>query len=118
MVVVRLARIPTITQEASLMLHAAMLIKLIVVVEALAAKGTQRMSLEASLVRCARLIVAALHVLVELLFCKQLVLVGKDALVSRAQVTHALLMGSLDMAMEIRPAQAGKVARRIGAVVA
>ena len=44
-------------------------------------------------------------------------LVRKDTLVTRTQVAHALLVGGLDMAVEVGPAQAGKVAVAVRAVV-
>lgn len=44
-------------------------------------------------------------------------LVGKDLLVARAQIAHALLVRRLDVTVEIGPAEAGKVARGIGTIV-
>lgn len=48
------------------MLHAAVLVELVVIVEALAAEAAERVALEARLVGGAGLIVAATHVLLEL----------------------------------------------------
>jgi hypothetical protein len=45
------------------------------------------------------------------------VLVGEDLFVAGAEVAHALVVGRLDVAMEIGPAKAGKVAGLVGAVV-
>lgn len=99
------------------MLHAAVLVELVVVVEALAAEAAQRVALEARLVGRAGLIVAAAHMLLELAIGKELMLVGKDLFAARAQVAHALPVCRLDVTVKVGPAQAGKVARGIGAVV-
>lgn len=100
------------------MLHPAVLIQLIIIIETLAAEAAQRMALEARLVRGAGLVVAAAHVLLQLAVRKELVLVGKDLLVARAQVAHALLVRRLDVPVQVGPAEAGKVAGGVGAVVA
>lgn len=116
--VVGLPGVSPIADEAALVLHAAVLKQLVVVVEALAAEAAQRVALEARLVGGAGLVVAVAHVLLQLLVAKELVLVGEDLFVAGAEVAHALVMGRLDVAMEIGPAKAGKVARLVGAVVA
>lgn len=61
-VVMRLARVATVADEASLMLAAAMFVKLVVIIESFAAEAAERMSLKSSLVNSTRLIVAAAHV--------------------------------------------------------
>lgn len=66
LVVVRLSGILSITDEAALVLHAAMLIELVAVVEALAAEAAERMAAETGLVSSAGLVVAMAHVLFEL----------------------------------------------------
>ncbi len=43
--------------------------------------------------------------------------VGEDLFVACAEIAHALSMDTLDVAVQIWPAQAGKVARAIRAVV-
>lgn len=116
--VVGLPRVSPVADEAALVLHAAVLKQLVVVVEALAAEAAQRVALEARLVGGAGLVVAVAHVLFQLLVAKELVLVGEDLFVAGAEVAHALVMGGLDVAMEVGPAKAGKVAGAVGAVVA
>lgn len=116
--VVGLARVSPVADEAALVLHAAVLKQLVVVVEALAAEAAQRVALEARLVGGAGLVVAVAHVLLQLLVAKELVLVGEDLFVAGAEVAHALVMGGFDVAMEVGPAKAGKVAGAVGAVVA
>lgn len=91
-VIVRLSRIAAVADEATLVLHAAMLVQLVVVVEALATETTQGVALEAGLVGGAGLIVAASHVFLQLLVGKELVLVREDLLVASAQVAHSFAM--------------------------
>lgn len=43
--------------------------------------------------------------------------VGKDFLVARAEVAHALLMRGFDVAVQVGPSVAGKVAVGVGAVI-
>lgn len=116
--VVGLPGVSSVADEAALVLHAAVLKQLVVVVEALAAEAAQRVALEARLVGGAGLVVAVAHVLLQLLVAKELVLVGEDLFVAGAEVAHALVVGRLDVAMEVSPAKAGKVAGLVGAVVA
>lgn len=112
-----LSRVSAITEKASLVLHAAVFKQLIVVIETFAAEAAQGVALEARLIGSARLVVAVAHVLLQLLVGEQLVLVGEYFLVAGAEVAHALAMRRLDMAMQIGPAQAGKVARLVWTVV-
>lgn len=95
--------VASVANEAALVLHATMFIQSVIVVEAFAAEATQWVALESSLVSSSGLIVAASHVLFQFLFAKELVFVRKDFFVARAQVTHALLMRRLDMAVQIGP---------------
>lgn len=44
-------------------------------------------------------------------------LVRKDVLVPRAEVAHLLVVDGADVAMQVGPAEAGKVALVVGAVV-
>lgn len=44
-------------------------------------------------------------------------LVCEDSLITSAQVAHALAMSRFDMAVQIGPAKASKVAGRFGAVI-
>ena len=117
LVIVRLSGILSVADEAALVLHAAMLVQLVAVVEALAAEAAERMATETSLISRAGLVVAMTHVLFKLALSKELMFVGEDFLVSRAQVAHALLMHRFDVAVQIRPSVAGKVAVGIWAVV-
>ena len=55
--------LPAVANVAALVLVSAMSVKLIVAVEALSAEATFRMSLEATLIYCSRVIVAKLLVL-------------------------------------------------------
>lgn len=114
----RLPGVPPIADEAPLVLVAAMLIQLIVVVESLAAETTQRVSLESRLVCGSRLIISVSHVLLQLLVGEQLVLMCEDPLVTSAQITHALFVRRLDMAVQVGPSQAGEIAVGVWAVVA
>lgn len=115
--VVWLAGVAAVTEEAAFVLHAAMLVQAIVVVEAFAAEAAQWVALEARLIGRAGLVVAASHVLLELAVGEELVLVRKDLFVARAQVAHALAVRCLDVAVEVGPAEAGEIARGVGAVV-
>lgn len=117
-VIMRLPRVPPIADEAPLVLVAAMLIQLIVVVKSLAAETAQRVSLESRLVCGSRLIVSVSHVLLQLLVGEQFVLMREDPLVTSAQITHALFVRRLDMAVQVGPSQAGEIAVGVWAVVA
>jgi hypothetical protein len=58
-----LSRVSAITEEATLVLHAAVLKQLIIVIETFAAEAAQGVALEARLVGSARLVVTVAHVL-------------------------------------------------------
>lgn len=117
-VVVRLSRIFAVTKETPFVLVPAMLVKLVAIIEALAAESAQGMALESSLVHCTRAVVSVAHVFLKLLLSEELVLMCKHFLVAGAKVTHLLVMGAAHMAVEIRPAQTGKVAFIVGAIIA
>jgi hypothetical protein len=117
-VVVRLARVATVAEEATLVLVPAVLVQFVAVVETGAAKAAQRVAPEAGLVDGAGLVVAVAHVLGELLVGKHVVLVGKHLLVASAQVAHFLVVLALDVAVQVLPAETGKVAFGVGAVIA
>lgn len=115
--VVGLSRISSVAEEASLVLHAAVLKQLVVVIEALATEAAERVALETRLVSGAGLVVAVAHVLLQLLIAEELMLVGEDLLVTSAEIAHALVVRRLDVPVEVGPAQAGKVAGLVGTVV-
>jgi hypothetical protein len=116
-IVVRLPGVPPITDEAPLVLHAAMVVELVVIVKAFAAEAAHRMALETSLIGCAGLVVAATHMLLKLAIGKELVLVRENLLVTGTEIAHSFLVHRFDMAMEVRPAKPRKVAISIGTVV-
>lgn len=93
------AGISSVTDMTSFMLVSAMGVKLIVTVESLPAKSTLRMTPEATLINCARVIIAKLLMFAQFLYRKELMLMSEHLLVSRAQITHHFLMYTLDMAM-------------------
>lgn len=106
-----------IAEEATLVLIPAVLIQLVAVVEPRAAKATQWMAAETCLVGCAWFIVAVAHVLGQLLVGKHIVLMCEDFLVAGTEITHLLVVDILDMAVEVLPAQTGKIALKIGTVI-
>lgn len=106
-----------VADEAALVLVPAVLVELVAVVEALAAEGAQGVALEAGLVDRAGLVVAVPHMSLQLLVGEQLVLVGEDLLVARAEVAHLAVVDGAHVAVEVGPAEAGEVARVVGAVV-
>ncbi len=92
-------------------------IQLVVVVKTLAAEATERMASETCLVQRSWLVVAVAHVFLQLLICEELVLVGEDFLVTRAEVTHLLMVNGAHMSVEVWPAKTCKIARRIWTVI-
>lgn len=116
-IIMRLSRISPVTNETSLVLVAAMLIKLVTVVEPLAAKVAQRVSLETGLINGARFVIPLAHMIAQLLIREHLMFVCKDLLVPRAEIAHLLVMRSSDVAMQIRPAKAREIAVAIGTVI-
>lgn len=116
-VIVRLSRVSPVAEETALVLVSAVFVELVIVIEALAAECTQGMALETGLIYSAWLIVAPTHVLSNTLIAEQLMLVGKDLLVARAEVTHAFVVCRSRVPMKIRPSQTGKVAVWVRTVV-
>jgi hypothetical protein len=116
-VVMRLPRVSAVADETTLVLIPAVLIQLVAIIEARAAETAQRMPPKASLVDGARLVVAVAHMLGQLLVGKRVVLVRKHFLGPGAQVAHLLVVDRADVAVQVLPAEAGKVAFAIGAVV-
>jgi hypothetical protein len=116
-IIVRLPGVSPITDEAPLVLHAAVVVELVVVVKAFAAKAAHRMALEAGLIGRAGLVIAATHVLLELAISEQLVLVRENLLITGTEIAHSFLVDRFDMAMEVWPAKPRKVAISIGTVV-
>jgi hypothetical protein len=115
-VVMRLPRVPSVTNETSLVLAAAVLVQLVVVVKPLSTESAERMTLEPGS-NPLLVLIAVPHVLLQLLFGVHVMLVGKDLLVPSAEVAHLLVVDGADMAMQVWPAQAGKVAGRVRAVI-
>lgn len=111
-------RIPPVAEKAPLMSFPTVLVELVVVVESLAAESAERMTLEAGLVRRAWLIIATSHMLLQFLIGKELMLMSKNLLVPRAQIAHLLMVGATDVAVQIRPAEAGKVAGIVRTIIA
>jgi hypothetical protein len=62
-IVVGMSRVSSVTDKATLVLHSAMLVQLVIVVKALSTESTQWVALEACLVCCTRLVVSMTHVL-------------------------------------------------------
>lgn len=112
-----LASRPPITQMTALVSLSAMDEKLIISIEAPPTEATFWVALETALVDSARVVVAKLLMLLQLLLGKKFVLVRKDLLVPRAQVTHDFLVEGPHMSVQVWPAQACHVAVLIGAVV-
>lgn len=110
-------RILPVAKEAALVLISAVLIQLVVVVEALSAEGTERMAPEPCLVDRAWTVVAVAHVLFELLVREQVLLMRKDLFVSNTKITHFTMVCGPDMSLEIMPSEASVVARLVRTVV-
>jgi hypothetical protein len=72
---------------ASFVLISAMGIKLIIAIESLATEATFRVSLEATLVDCTRLVISLLLMFPQFCRCKKSVFVCKDLFIPGAQVT-------------------------------
>ena len=65
---------------------------------------TFRMTLETRLVLGTRDIVSMLLVPTQILNCEKIVFVGKDLLVAGAEITHLLVVDTLDVAVQVWPA--------------
>ena len=86
--------------------------------EPLSAEFAERMPLEACLIHVTRPIVAVSHVFLQLLVGEEIMFVCKDFLVPRAEIAHLFMVDGAHMTVEVGPTEAGKVARRLWAVVA
>lgn len=82
------AAFSAVTDMATLVFIPAMCVKLVVSVEALTTEAALRMTLETTLVDSPRIVVAELLVLSQLSKREELVFVGEDFLVSRAQIAR------------------------------
>lgn len=112
-----LAAGPSIAQMASLVLLSAVRVELVVAIESPPTEAALRMALEPALIDRAGVIVTELLVFPQLILREELMLVREDLLVPRAQVAHYPLMRAPNMAMQVRPAHARDIARRVRAVV-
>lgn len=84
--------IPSIADMALFMLISAMGVQLIIAVESLPAKATLRMALETALIHGSRVVIAIFFMLAKFRYCEQLMFMGEDFLVPRAQITHNFVM--------------------------
>ena len=109
--------IPSIADEAFLVLISAMLIQLIISIKTDPAEATFRMTFEATLVHSSRVVITKLFVPSKFLMSEQLMLVSKNFLIPCAQVTQHSVMDTSDMSMEVRPSPAGNIACRFGAII-
>ena len=110
----------TVTPVANMtpfVLFSAVSVELVVAIEALSAKITFWMSLEARLVDCTRIVITKFLVSAEFTKGKELVFVGENFLVASAEVAHHFAMLSPDMTMEVGPAVACLIAVLVGTVV-
>lgn len=110
------SRIPLVADVASLVLFAAVLVKLVIVVESGPTELTERVPLESC--QSTWLVgIAEFDVLPQLLVRVHVMFVGEEFLVPGAEVAHLFVVYRSDMLMQIRPAKPGKVAGGVGAVV-
>jgi len=116
-VIMRIPAIRSVAEEASLMLLPTMHIKLVIPVEPLPTEAAQWMALETTLVDCSWIIISLRHMLLQLLIRKQVMLVREYLLISRAEITHLLVVDSAHMTMQVRPSSNGDIAVWIRAVV-
>lgn len=116
-VVLGLVVLIAIADEAALMLVPAMHIKLIITVKTLTTEATYRMSSESTLVDGAWVVVAFLHVLLQLFIREQLLLMCEDFLVPYTKIAQLFVM-DLDMFTQARPPSTRFITRSIRAVIA
>lgn len=76
------------------------------------------MALKTSLINGTRFIITAFHVLLVLFVGEELMLVGKDLLVPRAQIAHLLMVDAANVTVKVGPAETGEVAGIIWTIVA
>jgi hypothetical protein len=98
------ATITAITQVTTLVAVTAMREQLIIAVEALTTEATLGMALETGLVLGTRDVVSVLFVPTQVLDGEEVVFVGKDLFVAGAQITHLLVVDTLDVTVQIGPA--------------
>jgi len=91
--------IPPIANVTSLMLVSAMRVELIVTVKALSTETTFWMTLKPTLIDSPWIVIAELLMLAQFAKGKEIVLVGEDLFVPGAEITHDLVMYTLDMPM-------------------
>lgn len=103
-VVLWLPPFSSIANKASLVLRSAVHIKLVVAVESLATESAQWVTPKAALIYRSWIVISFLHVPFQFLIREQLMLVCKDFLVPRAEITHFLVMYTPDVAMQVGPA--------------
>jgi hypothetical protein len=84
----------------------------------LSAEATLRVAFEAGLINSTRIVVAKLLMLSQLAESEQFVFVGKDFLVASTEIAHGFAMLTLDMSVEIWPAETCNITIIVGAVVA
>jgi hypothetical protein len=117
-VILRLASLVSpVANVTSLMLFSAMSIKLVVSVEVLPTEPTFGVSSKSALVSRAWPIISLVFVSPQLLLCKQLVLMCKDLLVSRAEIAHDLMVCRPYVSVEVWPPKTCHIAAWIWAVV-
>lgn len=75
------------------------------------------MTPESALVYGPWVVVTDSLVLAKFLHGEQIMFVGEDFFVPRAQVTHGFVMDALDMPVEVRPSPARNIARRVWTVI-
>jgi hypothetical protein len=84
--------------------------ELIVAIKSLLAECTLGMPFESSLVDSSRIVVAEFFVLLKVLLRKQLMLVGENLFMTRAEVAHPFLVRAPDMPVQVGPTQASDIA--------
>jgi hypothetical protein len=99
------------------MFISAMRVQFVIPIKSLSAEATLGMSLEPTLVNRSGIIIAEFLMFFQFIGCKQVVLMRENLLISCTEVTHNLVMQSLDVLMKIRPSKASNVAFLIGAVI-
>lgn len=109
--------IPSIANVTSLMLVSAMGIELIVAIKALPTESALRMTLEPALIDRAWIIISKLLVLAQFADGEKFVLVGKHFLIPCAEITHDLVVHTLDMPMQVWPSQTGDITVLVWTIV-
>lgn len=94
-----------------------MRVEFVVAVESGPTESTIWMTPESTLVHRPWIIIAEPFMFPEFLHGEKVVFVGKDLFIPCAQITHDLMMDSLDMPMKIRPSPARYVACGVWTVI-